>query len=53
MKGIQGNVRNERWCEAEKRRVGFRLGERWFDWSGAPFTASSSGHISLYRRAPG
>ena len=30
------------------RLAGLRLRERWSDWTGAPFTAASSGHISLY-----
>lgn len=32
------------------RLAGLRLRERWSDWSGAPFTAANSGHISLYQR---
>ena len=31
------------------RLAGLRLRERWSDWTGAPFTAASSGHISLYQ----
>ena len=30
------------------RLAGLHLRERWSDWAGAPFTAASSGHISLY-----
>ena len=30
------------------RLAGLRLRERWSDWTGAPFTATSSSHISLY-----
>ena len=32
------------------RLAGLRLRERWSDWSGAPFTAASTRHISLYER---
>ena len=31
------------------RLAGLRVRERWSDWSGAPFTAASSSHISLYQ----
>ena len=31
------------------RLAGLHLRERWSDWSGAPFTAGSSSHISLYQ----
>ena len=34
------------------RLAGLRLSERWSDWSGAPFTAASTCHISLYERGP-
>ena len=34
------------------RLAGLRLRERWNDWSGAPFTAASTSHISVYGRAP-
>ena len=34
------------------RLAGLRLSERWSDWTGAPFTAASTRHISLYERAP-
>ena len=30
------------------RLAGLHLRERWSDWTGAPFTAASSSHISLY-----
>ena len=30
------------------RLAGLRLRERWSDWTGAPFTAASTSHISLY-----
>lgn len=30
--------------------AGMRLAERWEDWTGAPFTANSRGHISVYER---
>ena len=30
------------------RLAGLRLRERWSDWTGAPFTSASTGHISLY-----
>jgi len=33
------------------RIAGLRLRERWADWDGRPFTASSWRHISLYQRA--
>jgi SAM-dependent methyltransferase len=33
------------------RLAGLRLRERWSDWTGAPFTAASASHISLYERA--
>ena len=33
------------------RLAGLRLRERWSDWSGAPFTAASGSHISLYQPA--
>lgn len=32
------------------RLAGLRLRERWSDWTGAPFTAASTRHISLYDR---
>ena len=35
------------------RLAGLRLRERRGDWTGAPFTAASSGHISIYERAEG
>ena len=31
--------------------VGLRLRERWGDWDGSPFTASSEFHISIYEKA--
>ena len=34
------------------RLAGLRLRERWSDWTGAPFTAASSSHISLYEPDP-
>ena len=34
------------------RLAGLRLSERWSDWTGAPFTAASTRHISLYERSP-
>ena len=34
------------------RLAGLHLSERWSDWTGAPFTAASTRHISLYERAP-
>ncbi len=34
------------------RLAGLRLRERWSDWSGAPFMAASSSHISLYEPDP-
>ena len=34
------------------RLAGLRLRDRWSDWTGAPFTAASSSHISLYERSP-
>ena len=34
------------------RLAGLRLRERWSDWTGAPFTAASTSHISLYEREP-
>ena len=34
------------------RLAGLRLRERWSDWTGAPFTAASTNHISLYVRDP-
>ena len=34
------------------RLAGMRLRERWSDWTGAPFTAASTRHISLYERSP-
>ena len=34
------------------RLAGLRLRDRWSGWDGAPFTAASSSHISLYERAP-
>ena len=34
------------------RLAGLRLRDRWSDWTGAPFTAASTSHISLYERAP-
>lgn len=32
------------------RLAGLRLDERMADWAGAPFTADSTGHVSVYRR---
>ena len=32
--------------------AGMRLRERWSDWDGSPFTASSEFHISIYEKAP-
>lgn len=32
--------------------AGLRLRERWGDWDGSPFTASSEFHISIYEKAP-
>ncbi|MYC08404.1 MAG: class I SAM-dependent methyltransferase [Chloroflexi bacterium] len=32
--------------------AGMRLRERWGDWYGAPFTASSEYHISIYEKVP-
>ena len=32
--------------------AGMRLRERWADWDGSPFTASSENHISIYEKAP-
>ena len=32
--------------------AGLRLRERWGDWDGSPFTASSEFHISTYEKAP-
>ncbi|MFF7727008.1 class I SAM-dependent DNA methyltransferase [Streptomyces sp. NPDC008001] len=32
------------------RMAGLRLRERWGNWKGAPFTSSSTGHISVYER---
>ena len=34
------------------RLAGLRLRERWSDWTGAPFIAASTSHISLYARDP-
>ena len=34
------------------RLAGLRLRERWSDWTGAPFTAASTSHISLYHHDP-
>ena len=34
------------------RLAGLRLRERWSGWDGAPFTAASGSHISVYERAP-
>ena len=34
------------------RLAGLRLRERWHDWTGAPFTAASTSHISVYEREP-
>ena len=31
--------------------AGMRLRERWADWDGSPFTASSENHISIYEKA--
>ena len=31
--------------------AGMRLRERWGDWDGSPFTASSENHISIYESA--
>ena len=33
------------------RLAGLRLRERWSDWTGAPFAAASTSHISIYERA--
>ena len=35
------------------RLAGLRLRDRWSGWDGAPFTAASGSHISVYERAPG
>ena len=32
--------------------AGMRLRERWGDWDGSPFTATSEFHISIYEKAP-
>ena len=32
--------------------AGMRLRERWGDWDGSPFTASSEYHISIYEKSP-
>ena len=32
--------------------AGMRLRERWSDWDGSPFTASSEFHVSIYEKAP-
>jgi hypothetical protein len=32
-------------------RAGLRLAERYADWHRGPFTAASSGHVSVYQRA--
>jgi hypothetical protein len=32
-------------------QAGLRLAERYADWDRRPFTAASSGHVSVYRRA--
>lgn len=32
--------------------AGMRLRERWGDWNGSPFTASSENHISIYEQSP-
>lgn len=34
------------------RMAGLRLDERWSDWRAGPFTAQSTRHISVYRKAP-
>lgn len=34
------------------RLAGMRLRERWGNWRGSPFTASSENHISIYEKAP-
>jgi SAM-dependent methyltransferase len=34
------------------RLAGLRLRDRWSGWDGAPFTAASGSHISVYERAP-
>lgn len=33
--------------------AGFALEDRWADWTGAPFTAESGSHVSVYRLAAG
>jgi hypothetical protein len=33
------------------RLAGFRLRDRWSDWSGAPFTSESSEHVSVYEKS--
>ena len=32
--------------------AGMRLRERWSDWDGSPFTATSEFHVSIYEKAP-
>jgi SAM-dependent methyltransferase len=32
------------------RLAGFRLRDRWSDWSGAPFTSESAEHVSVYEK---
>ena len=34
------------------RMAGLRLDERWSDWRAEPFTAQSTRHVSVYRKAP-
>lgn len=34
------------------RMAGLRLRDRWSTWDGAPFTASSKTHVSIYERMP-
>lgn len=34
------------------RLAGLRLRQRWGDWSGAPFTAASRSHVSVWERPP-
>lgn len=34
------------------RLAGMRLRERWGDWDGSAFTASSDNHISIYEKSP-
>ncbi|WP_020140354.1 class I SAM-dependent DNA methyltransferase [Streptomyces sp. 351MFTsu5.1] len=35
------------------RLAGMRLRDRWADWSGAPFTAESESHVSVWERTEG